>query len=237
MNRRDGESEGKPGPGRAVARWPAEEFRARVRAALARPEDGALATRFFAPLVTALVVHADEDDAIVGAVLETLDALARIGMPRGRAYVLLAGEGAPALAALRMPQLRAALGVPVLVHDPSRDGFAAGRLPDGSALVLDDELREAEAIVTLSSIGNGARAGWRAAALLCPGACTDATRMTFASAHTRDGESGAWRLVRAAEREAPIDLAVWWDAAGSVTAASGRWALAALAGAAGHAGA
>ncbi len=238
MKRRDGEPEPGAPHVHAASRWPADAFRARVRAALARPEDGALATRFFAPLVIALVVHADEDDdAIVGAVLETLDALTHIGMPRGRAYVLLAGEGAPALAVVRVPQLRVALGVPVLVHEPARAGFAAGRLPDGSALVLDDELREAEAIVTLSSTGNGPAGAWRAASLLCPGACSDETRTAFASACARDGQGSQWQLVRAAEREAPIDLAVWWDDEGIVTAASGRWALAALAGTAGHAGA
>ena len=201
------------------------EFRAAVRVALAAPLDGPLTARFVAPCVTALVVHADAGEELVAGLAEIIAALERVGVPRGRQYVLLAGDGIPGDAARRVNVLRDALGVPVLVHDASRAGFAAGRLPDGSALELDDELREAEAIVVLASIAPEHGGPWHAASLLCPGACTVPTRSAVATATS--GDTGvAWGWVRAAEREAPIDLMVWWDASGIVQAASGRVALA-----------
>lgn len=200
-------------------------FRAAVRAALAAPLDGPLTTRFVAPSVTALVVHCDAGDEVVAGVAETIAALERVGVPRGRQFVLLAGGAAPADAASRVKAWRDSLGVPVLVHDASRAGFVAGRLPDGTALELDDELREAESIVVLASIAAEHGGPWHAASLLCPGACTKPTRLAVAAATSGDRDA-AWSWVQAAEREAPIDLAVWWDGCDRVAAASGRVALA-----------
>jgi hypothetical protein len=219
---------GRPGPDTV--------FRDRVRGALAAPLDGPLAARFVAPLVTALVAHADEGGELTDALAETIAALERVGVPRGRQYVLLAGECPPAVASARAAGLRAELGVPVLVHDAARDGFTAGRLPGALALVLDDELREAEAIVTLAGIARERGGPWRAASLVCPGSCTAPARAAIARAVA--GDTGkAWAIAAAAEREAPIDLALWWDGDDAVRAAGGRAALAWLAAAAGHAAA
>ena len=209
-------------------------FRDRVRGALAAPLDGPLAARFVAPLVTALVAHADEGGRLADALAETIAALERVGVPRGRQYVLLAGERPAALAAAPAQALRARLGVPVLVHDPARDGFTAGRLPGGIALVLDDELREAEAIVTLAGIAAERGGPWRAASLVCPGSCTAPARAAIAAWVAGD-RGRAWAVVLDAEREAPIDLALWWDGDGAVRAAGGPAAFAWLTAAAGHA--
>ncbi len=201
------------------------DFRARLAAALAAPLDGPLAARFVAPLVTALVAYADEGPELADALAGVSEALERVGVPRGRQYVLLTGDADPLAGPERARTLRAALGMPVLVHDPARAGFFAGRLPGGEPLELDDELREAEAVVTLSSLGGRAESAWRAATVVCPGACSAATRAAFARARTGD-PAADWRLLQHCEREVPHDLVVWWEASGTVQAAGGRHALA-----------
>lgn len=203
-----------------------EEFVLRIRAALASPADGGLATRFAAPLVTALVADAAEDPRRLSLVLrETIGALDRIGVPRGRQFVLLGGDPVAADAGVRAQALRAELGVPVYVHAPERTGFVAGRLADGTPVELDDELREAEAIVTVGSWSvdsGGPRGG---AALLCPGVAVAATtRAAYAAARAR-GAAAAWAFALAAETQAPVNLSVAWDDAGRVVAASGRTAF------------
>ncbi|HEY6193912.1 MAG TPA: hypothetical protein VI504_02630, partial [Candidatus Eisenbacteria bacterium] len=132
-------------------------WRERVRAALADLDTAALASRFPAPLVTALVADASEPGrGLELALAETIAALDRVGVPRGRQFVLLGGDPVAADAATRARSLRALLGVPVFVHAPERAGFVAGRIESGATIELDDELREAEAIVTVG--------GWAARA-------------------------------------------------------------------------
>ena len=54
-------------------------------------------------------------------------------------------------------------------------------------------------------------------------------RNTLAQIEKEFGDGSIMPL--GAERQAPIDLLVWWDAAGAVAASSGRYALAHLTGA------
>jgi hypothetical protein len=198
----------------------------RVRSALATPADGALATRFTGPLVTALVADASEEPRRLALVLaELIRALDHIGVPRARQFVLLGGDPPASDAAAIALALREALGVPVFVNAPERAGFVAGRLADGTPVELDDELREAEAIVTVGAWGIGADGPRGGAALLCPGVASAATRAAYAAARAR-GAGPAWAFARAAEREAPVDLSLAWDDAGRVVAASGRSAFA-----------
>ena len=211
-------------PAAAVAE---SEWRTRVRAALAAPEAAALRTRFTAPLVTVLIADAGEaGSGLEIALVETIAALDRVGVPRGRQLVLLGGDPVVADVAALARALQVAVGVPVLAHAPERAGFVAGRLASGTPIELDDELREAEAIVTVggwSVRADGPRGG---AALLCPGVATAATRSAFAAARAR-GSADAWGFALAAERAAPVDLSLGWDAAGHVVAASGSEAFAA----------
>ncbi len=90
---------------------------------------------------------------------------------------------------------------------------------DGTPIELDDELREAEAIVVVA--GGPVRA---VARTVVPGVAVASTRAAFDRAQA-SGETAAWTFVREAEVQAPIDLLVWWDDAGEVCAASGRYAL------------
>ena len=219
--------------GEAIGEGVRADFGQRVRNALAAPEDGALATCFTAPLVTALVADASEDPSRLALALsELIRALDRIGVPRTRQFVLLGGDPPMGGAASRASSLRGMLGVPVLVSEPGRVGFVAGRLADGTPVELDDELREAEAIVTVGGWSPDAAAPRGGAALLCPGVASAATRAAYAAARARGG-GAAWAFALAAEREAPVDLSLAWDDSGRVVAASGRSAFAAHARAAG----
>jgi hypothetical protein len=204
-----------------------EAFGLRVREALAAPEGSPLATLFTAPLVTALVVDGEEvssGDRPERALLETRDALERVGVPRGRQFVLV-GSRAPRLSPLdpqRVAQLRGRLSLPVLVHDPAGASFTAGRLESGEPIELDDELREAEAIACVgewSTSAGGARGG---PYLLVPGVASLATRRAWAARRALEGERGALALALAAEREAVVDLALCWSADGRVRAGRGR---------------
>ena len=155
-------------------------------------------------------------------------------MPRGRQFVLLGGDPPANAAPERALALRDSLGVTVFVHAPERAGFIAGKLAAGGPLELDDELREAEAIVTVGrwqTDADGAPRG--GAALLCPGVACAATRAAYAAARAH-GAAAAWAFALAAERAAPVDLSVAWDRAGAVEVASGRVAFAAHARAAGQ---
>lgn len=204
-----------------------EAFRARVTDAVNAPLDGTLGSRFVAPLVTWLVADAAAGDELEDALAGTMRALERVGVLRGRQFVLLGGGEPTPEAKARARALRAALGVPVLVHDPAREGFVAGTLADGTPIELDDELREAEAIVVVAGgpVSSVART-------MVPGVAVTRTRAAFTRA-VADSEASAWAFVREAERQSPIDLLVWWDAAGEVRAAGGRYALEAFA--SGHA--
>ena len=187
------------------------------------PADGTLGSRFVAPLVTWLVADAGAGEELGDALTGTMRALERVGVLRGRQFVLLGGDPVAGGAPDRARALRALLGVPVIVHHPERHGFVAGELPDGTPLELDDELREAEAIV---SVGGGSP--WARATVVVPGACVARTRVAFEATRAEAGRAAAWAFLQAAERLAPIDLAVAWDPNGRVWSASGSHALAAF---------
>lgn len=199
-------------------------FRAAVRNALAAPLGGTLASRFCVPAVTALA--ADGRDAARGlaALEELVAALARIGLPRGRQFVLVShapGNRNEAKAFARA--WRAALGVPVLVHDPERPAaFVPGVFADGAPCELDDELREAEEVVLVGRIEPGAGG---APALLWPGLSTTAAGAA-ATALARGPAGAAAARARETLALVPAGFAlVWTDdeppriAAGPVEAA------------------
>ena len=188
---------------------------------------GVLASLFAAPLVTALVVDAEDAVSVPGfetAMLEVRDALERVGVPRGRQFVLVGGrQPEPAhLPAARRDQLRERLALPVLVHDPAGPSFTAGRLGSGTPIELDDELREAEAIVCAGSYGLEPAEVRGGPYLLVPGVASLATRRALAAERARAGERAAFGFALAAEVHAPVDLAVLWGRAGDVIAGPGR---------------
>jgi hypothetical protein len=200
-------------------------FAARVRSALASPVGGPLATRFVAPLVTALVAESSEPERLLPALVETSRALASVGVPPGRQFVLLGGPeresgGGPAPALAR--DLARALGIPAHVHRPAAACFTAGRLDDGTPIELDDELREAEAIVVVGHCASAAGAMRGGPWLIVPGVASAATRRALAAARTGGGERAALAFSLAAERLAPVDFAVLWDDAGVVVAGAAR---------------
>lgn len=200
-------------------------FRASVRAALAGVTEPSLAGRFSAPFVTALVADVREDVHSDSALTEVITALVSVGLPRGRLFVVLGGDPPPVPAyRARAHALSNVLGVPVLLHDPAVPGFTAGRLTDGTKVDLDDELREAEAIVSVGAwaSANGVLHG--GPFLLCPGIATSSTRAAFARERASHGEAGAIRFAAEAESFAPVDLALWWTDANEVLVAGGRQA-------------
>ena len=202
---------------------PDAAFGSSVRAALTGLQPVSLAAIFAAPLVTALIADARADAGTDQALAEVLAALVQVGLPRGRVFVLLGGDSAPPPASVRARTLALSLAVPVLVHDPAAASFTAGRLADGTAIALDDELREAEAIVSIGpwevSAGRGVEGG---PFLLCPGLASSATRDAFAAAGAARGNAGALAFAAAAERLVPVDLAVWWSRRDGILVASGR---------------
>ncbi len=205
-------------------------FRRSVRAALATPEDGPLTQRFVAPLITAIVAGIGDGtiETLEIALDELVVALATMGVPRGRQFVLLASPAGEELAA-EPARLRDVLGIPVFAHTPDGTSFVAGRTPAGVPLELDDELREAEAIVTvgLATASPGQLRG--GPFLLCPGVASARTAAAWQAACEPGGLAGALAFALAVEALAPVDLALTWDAAGRASAARGRARFAALA--------
>ena len=134
-------------------------FRTSVRRALAAPLGGPLRTRFTAPRITALVADGQADERVQMALAELADALVGVGLPRGRMFTLLTGGGPAGVTPReRARELHDTLGMPVLVHDPAASAHTrAGVLADGTVLELDDELREAEAVVIVGRYGTDAR--------------------------------------------------------------------------------
>src|SRR5262249_45456667 len=125
------------------------------------------------------------------------------------------------------------ISIPVLLHDPTR-AFAAGRTPAGDPIELDDELREAEAIVCLGQCESRSGTLRGGPYLLAPGVASLATRQAFAARRAEAGERGALALALAAEALAPVDLALTWTPSGGrMRAGRGRTRFAALARAAG----
>jgi len=212
----------------------AEAFAAEVARALASPEDGPLTARFPAALVTAIAAAPDpaRPERLETALAATIERLDLLGVPRGRQFVLLAGD-APGAGALPAA-LRRALGVPVIAHDPSGAAFVAGHAPDGTLLELNDELREAEALVVVGPAPRDAALSG-GPFLLCPGLVSARTALAWEQAAARGGPRAAWALALAAEREAPVDLAVLWDESGRVVVGGGRERFQAFARAAGWA--
>ena len=198
-----------------------------VRAALgclAREPEGALAARFTAPLVTAIVAESTNDEWLVPA-------LERVGVPRGRQFVLLGQDGGANASRVRAhaARLRDALSLAAFAHDPAGVVYTAGRAADGTPIELDDELREAEAMIC---IGRGFAAAGRVLGgpyLLAPGVASGRTRRAFEQARSRAGERAALALALEAESLAPVDLAVCHDDRGHVVAGRGRERFAALA--------
>lgn len=178
---------------------------AAVDAALAAPEGRPLAARFAVPAITALVTSAAEPAAVLEGVLGRLiHALAAAGVPRGRQFVLLVPERDPAAAAALVAPLRHALGVPVLVHTPGGATFRAGALAEGTPLHVDDELREAEALVL---VGRTEHAPW----LLWPGVAGPEARAMWQHVRASAGDATALALAASAETQVPADLVLWWD--------------------------
>jgi len=204
---------------------------------LARAPEGGLAARFTAPLVTAIVAEAVDDPRLVPALAEVSSALERVGVPRGRQFVLLGHDGAASAPDVRAraAQLRRTLSLAAFAHEPDGATFTAGRAGDGTPLELDDELREAEGVLCM---GRGFAAAGRVVGgpyLLVPGVASARTRLALAGARARGGERAALEFALAAEVALPVDLAVCWDEQGRVVAGRGRERFAALARAAGFA--
>jgi hypothetical protein len=208
-------------------------FRTALRAALGG-DARADGVRFAAPLVTAIVADADAGPLPVFAPLlaESIDALAAAGIPRGRQFVLFVRTDG-GLAEIERSAWREVLGVPVLVHDPAGTTFRVRAT--APAVDLDDELREAEAIVTIGPAASAADRFEGGPLLLCPGAAGPATVAEWRRRRDTDGLAGAIAFSLEVERHAPVDLAVTWDPSGRVIAAAGATAFAALARAAGWA--
>lgn len=183
-------------------------FRAEVRRSLAQPLGGALAQRFTSPRVTAIVADAHGGERDTVALAELLDALVRVGLPRGRVFVLLGGAASPNDALReRARQMRATLGVPVMVHDPAhRSGFVAGTLADFGPVELDDELREAEGVIVVGRCERGADGQvYGGPAALLPALANAETLARFARA------PDSLALSRAAAAMVGVDFALLWS--------------------------
>jgi hypothetical protein len=174
-----------------------------LAAALATPVGASLAQVLHAPFVTVLLADRDGGPDALAALAVARDALARAGIAPGRQMVLLASEG-PALAEpkARAREWRAALGLPVVIHDPARAAWSPFGEVAGVPLLLDDELREAEAVVAVSALRPHARGVARGgSALLVPGVAAPATRAAWLA-------PVADHIVTAGFR---VDFALCWD--------------------------
>ncbi|MBI5168891.1 MAG: hypothetical protein HZA61_05360 [Candidatus Eisenbacteria bacterium] len=207
-------------------------FRAEVRRALSQSVGLSLAQAFAAPKVTVIVADAAVSERDVVALSELAEALVRVGTSRGRCMLLLshAGPAAPAPAVKsHAKQLRATLGMPVVVHDTTeKSDWIPGELDGVGACALDDELREAEAIVLVgrwSRRKDGAVHG--GPALLLPGLADPATRARWSALADGGARDAATRAVTAL---VPVDYALIWDASDPprVRAGSGAELFAAL---------
>ena len=189
-------------------------FRAAVRQALAAPEGLTLAQRFAAPMVTVIVAEAAGGAHEQTALAELTSALARVGLSRGRMMLLLAGtEPLDAAARASGRRLQEVLGIPVVLHDPiAAPCFEIGRLRDGTPIALDDELREAEAIVLVGEYSRGSRTSRCAGPFsLVPGLASPATHATFATLGNRAGLVAQESFLAEVLTLVPIDLALVWD--------------------------
>jgi membrane-associated protease RseP (regulator of RpoE activity) len=159
-------------------------FRVAVRRALAAPLGLPPGRLFGAAAVTAIVADARGDERDALALAEVVAALAAVGVPRGRQFVLLAGaQGDDPACAAYAARLRASLGLAVLLPAGAGAAFSPGRFADGSAQRIDDELREAEEVVLVGPFSADVHLGLRGgAALLWPGLAPAADARAWATA-------------------------------------------------------
>jgi hypothetical protein len=190
-----------------------------------------MARHFAIPAVTAIVADGEGGEPASIALAELTEAMVKAGVPRGRMFVLLTGEAPPDAATReRARELRDMLGVPVIPHDPSQAAFEPGRLSGGVPLALEDELREAEAVVVCGRFGADARGRLHGGpAALLPGLAAEPTRAALAAELL--GAPDAPARARAAFDAAmgllefvPVDFALVWDSGDppAVRAGEGR---------------
>jgi hypothetical protein len=189
-------------------------FRGAVKRALAAPVGASLAQRFFAPTMTVLVGDARLASHDEVALAEVADALHRVGLPRGRMLTLLAGTmPLDAHRRERARELHDVLGMPVVLHDPDAPGgFTVGTTPSGFVVELDDELREAEAVVLVGEFAVdhafGAHGGPFA---LLPGLATPASRARLEQQAGVQGHALRRELAREVLGLVKVDLALVWN--------------------------
>lgn len=193
-------------------------FRGAVRRALASPLGATLAQRFPAPHVTVLVGDAELRSHDEVALVEVAEALTRVGLPRGRMMTLLAGtQPLDALRRERARELHDILGMPVVLHDPfGGASFAVGTTASGLHLQLDDELREAEAVVVVGEFANDHVRGLHGGPFaLLPGLASAQTRAQWSEGLRADAAGGANTQLLDSAREVlalvQVDLALVWD--------------------------
>jgi hypothetical protein len=192
-------------------------FRGAVRRALAGPVGGSMASHFAIPAVTAIVADGGAGEAGTVALAELAEAMVRAGVPRGRMFVLLSGAAPPGPREReRARVLRETLGMPVIPHDPAQAAFEPGRLADGAPLALEDELREAEAVVVCGCFAADARGELRGGpAALLPGLASAATRAAYARALPAGGPAERAAAALAASlavlEHVPVDFALVWS--------------------------
>lgn len=195
---------------------------AALREAWARPAGAHLGQVFHAPFVTVLLAERSGGERMAVALEVARDALARCGVSPGRQLVLLASsEAAPPGAREEARALRRRLGLPVVVHDPERSPSMHVHPGDPLALELDDELREAEAVMLVSALRPRARFGERGGMeLLVPGSVSRATgERCNALARTPEGRAA---IRQAAATACRIDYALLWSESGEPRAWAGE---------------
>lgn len=193
-------------------------FRGAVRRALATPQGASLTQRFPAPHVTVLVGDARLASHDEVALAEVAEALTRVGLPRGRMMTLLSGtQPIDAARRERAREMHDMLGMPVVLHDPIHGaGFTVGTTRHGLLVQLDDELREAEAVVLIGEFANdhvrGAHGGPFA---LLPGLASADTRARLEARQQEAGPGNAYAVLKEAAGEmlalVQVDLALVWD--------------------------
>jgi hypothetical protein len=132
-------------------------------------------------------------------------------------FTLLTGAGPAGVTPReRARELHDTLNIPILVHDPARSAHSrAGVLADGTVLELDDELREAEAVVVVGRFGTdraqAVRGGFCALAPgLASAACAAALTADAASPWTQRVEQATARG-REAASHIRCDFALVWS--------------------------
>lgn len=97
--------------------------------------------------VTVIVARPEPLAASLLALGRLVGGLERHGIPHGRRFVLVVGHGRAGGAARLAAEVGRALGPVAIAHDPDRSPcYVAGRVA-GAPVEVDDELREAEAVV------------------------------------------------------------------------------------------